>query len=234
LAIGKYASALNYADQSLKLYDQLIDYNTLDVSSITPFDITNDETLYHSTLCYATSSVFGTYFLAPNTIVDSSLYNSYSDDDLRKRLFFELSSNTNLPGIRFGYSRSINPFSGFATDELYLIKAECQARAGLVNDAMGTLNQLLVNRFETGKFTPYDAVTKQEAINIILRERRKELVFRGLRWQDLRRLNKEGSNITLKRKLGTREYALSPNSNLYALPIPVQEINLSGVDQNPR
>jgi hypothetical protein len=68
----------------------------------------------------------------------------------------------------------------------------------------------------------------------ILIERRKSLIWRSLRWTDLRRLNKEGKNIELKRKLGDLEFTLAPNSPLYVLPIPDDEIALSGITQNKR
>jgi len=73
-----------------------------------------------------------------------------------------------------------------------------------------------------------------EALDTILVERRKELAFRGLRWSDLRRLNKEGWGIMLNRNLNGVPYTLPPNSELYTLPIPPDVIQLSGIMQNPR
>jgi hypothetical protein len=67
-----------------------------------------------------------------------------------------------------------------------------------------------------------------------LLERRRELLFRGLRFTDLLRLNKEGYQIALLRNLNGQQYALPPNSPLYVLPIPPDEIALTGEEQNPR
>ena len=86
----------------------------------------------------------------------------------------------------------------------------------------------------TGTFTPYPIQSAAEALDTILVERRKELAFRGIRWSDLRRLNKEGWNITLTRNLNGVMYTLPPNSELYTLPIPPDVINSSGIIQNPR
>jgi hypothetical protein len=68
-----------------------------------------------------------------------------------------------------------------------------------------------------------------------LLERRKELCFRGLRWQDLRRLNKEPEYAkTLTRKIDGITYTLPPNDPKYVFPIPPNVIALSGMQQNPR
>jgi len=47
-------------------------------------------------------------------------------------------------------------------------------------------------------------------------------------------LNKEGASLTLYRKINGQSYTLEPNSYLYTLPIPPDEISLSGISQNKR
>lgn len=73
-----------------------------------------------------------------------------------------------------------------------------------------------------------------EALNIILKERRKELLIRGLRWSDLKRYNRGGANITLTRTVNGQTYTLSPNDLRYAVAIPEDIITLTGMPQNPR
>lgn len=85
----------------------------------------------------------------------------------------------------------------------------------------------------SGTFIPFSANSRKEAIELILNERRKELIFRNLRWMDLKRLNKEGANITVTRILDNVKHTLIPNDNRYALPLPPDVINLSGMQQNP-
>ena len=128
----------------------------------------------------------------------------------------------------------MNSFTGLATDEIYLIKAECLARKNQVSEALTVLNTLLENRYKTGEFVPLSAATPTEALNKILLERRKELVWRSLRWTDLKRLNKEGANITLYREINSNHYTLPPNDPKYVFPIPDDEILLSNIDQNNR
>jgi len=68
----------------------------------------------------------------------------------------------------------------------------------------------------------------------VLQERRKELVWRCLRWDDIKRLNKEGKGIVLSRRLGDAVYKLEPNTPGYVFNIPQDEINRSGIIQNIR
>ncbi len=91
------------------------------------------------------------------------------------------------------YTRSSTFFTGITTAEMYLISAECYARLNEVNKAMEQLNTLLVNRIRTADFIPVVAIDKTDALNMVLEERRKELIFRGLRWSDIKRYNEMGA-----------------------------------------
>jgi len=230
LSMGIYDKALTYADNSLKLHSDLIDYNTLNAGLIIPFDKSNRETLYQSTLLSTTDVLKG--FIFKDCIVDSTLYRSYNLNDLRRSIFYTPpSAPVNTKG---SYNGTINLFSGLATDEMYLIRAECAVRTGNMNAGIADLNNLLRNRWKTGTYTDTTVTSVAGSLDLILTERRKELAFRGLRWTDLRRLNKDGANIRLKRILNGQEYHLEPNTSLYVLPIPPDVIQLSKIPQNNR
>ena len=128
----------------------------------------------------------------------------------------------------------IYPFTGMATDELYLIRAEANAFANNIPEAMSDINTLLANRYKTGTYNPPVINTREEALKLIRDERRKELAFRGQRWPDLRRFNIEGENIQLRRVLNSQTFTLPPNSNLYTLPLPPEIITLGNLQQNER
>jgi len=119
---------------------------------------------------------------------------------------------------------------------MYLTRAECYARGGDATDAMNDLNTLMAKRWNnTVPFPTYTATSATDALNQILTERRKELCFRGLRWADLRRLNQDPAYaITLQRLLNGTTYSLPPNDLRYTLLIPLDEIQLSGIQQNSR
>jgi len=67
-----------------------------------------------------------------------------------------------------------------------------------------------------------------------LTERRRELIMRGLRWSDIRRLNLEGAGITQTRTANGKVHTLLPNDPRYALALPEDVIERSGMVQNRR
>ena len=96
------------------------------------------------------------------------------------------------------------------------------------------LNSLLSTRYKYGTYIPQQSQDSQEVLSKIIGERRKELVMRDIRWQDIKRLNKEGAGINIKRILGGQIYELSANSPRFALPFPAYIIQMTGMKQNPR
>ncbi|MEN5380806.1 RagB/SusD family nutrient uptake outer membrane protein, partial [Sphingobacterium kitahiroshimense] len=97
------------------------------------------------------------------------------------------------------------------------------------------LNFLLKNRWTKDLYVDFNATDETVILQKILMERRKELVFRGIRWSDLKRLNTEGKfPTTLKRVIDGQEYELEPGSLKYALLIPQDVIELGKLEQNKR
>lgn len=229
LVMREYQKAGLYADSCLQLYDSLINYNTLNASATIPFTQFNKEVIYDCRSA-APSALSQT-----RAKVDSSLYNSYTANDIRKTIFFRSNGNGTY-AFKGNYTGLNNAslFTGIAVDEIYLIRAEARARAGNITLAMQDLNKLLAARWRTGTFIDFTAANANEALILILKERRKELLFRGLRWSDLRRLNKEQQfETTLTRLLNNQQYQLPPNSLRYTLQIDHTAIQQSGMQQNP-
>jgi len=228
LAMGNYPLALQNSDASLKLYSTLIDYNTLTPSIRYPVPRLNPEVVYQA---YIPRD--GIWEREQGKI-DSNLYRSYSTNDLRRSVFFLTNADSTV-GFKGMYDGGRPLFSGMTTDEQYLIRAESYARAGQTTLAMADLNTLLKTRFVTGTFVPYSASSPDDALQQIITERRKELLLRGIRWQDLRRLNKDPKfAVTLTRVLNGVAYTLPPNDPRYVLPIPDYIILATGMQQNPR
>ncbi|WP_126248173.1 RagB/SusD family nutrient uptake outer membrane protein [Chitinophaga rhizosphaerae] len=230
LIIGDYTKASDNADKAIRISGKLISYGDLNYSdNLNPFIGFNDEIIYYNrALSYP-----GTLYSRLN--IDSVFYKSYDDSDLRKSVFFQVDATTGNILYKGCYSgRGFETFyCGLATDELYLIRAECNARKGNIDVAMKDINFLLKNRW-LGTFTDMTAGNTEEALNIVLRERKKELVFRLVRWSDLRRLNKErGFEQTFSRNVNGNVFTLKPNSYQYTFPFPDDVIQMSGMQQNP-
>lgn len=225
LAMGKYDSAYLYSDSCLARQPALMQYDS--ISGV--FNRFNTEVIFAEVMEQVNNSPVSNFAV----YADSMLYRSYSDSDLRKSLFFYY-DGTGAYFVGF-YDQQGFAFCGLATDEQYLIRAECEARSGNVTGAMQDLNTLLQARW-MGTFTPLTATNRIDALGQILTERRKELLFRGLRWTDLRRLNKDPRwQTTLYRGIGGSLYSLPPGDPRYVLPIPDNVIGFNqGMPQNPR
>lgn len=223
LVIGDYVNSFNNADASLKQYNVLMDYKTLDSTSNAPIPKYGSEVLYKL-------SGLGNVPLFDGR-VNKALYDSYQRGDLRKSVCFQKMENDTYT-FKGVYDPGI--FGGLATDEMYLIRAECSARAGNTAMAVTDLNTLLKTRWNN-TFIPITAANADIALNLVLSERRKELLFRGLRWTDLRRLNKETRfAVTLTRTLNGQTYTLPPNDPRYTLLIPREVLERANLPQNPR
>ncbi|MNH30825.1 SusD family protein [compost metagenome] len=123
------------------------------------------------------------------------------------------------------YFRSLVPFTGLTTSEMYLIQAECLIRRNSIEAGLALLNHLCKHRFNKQASTMMlKAEDVGDAMTIVLDERIRELVFRGLRWFDLRRLNKDPRfKVTLEREYNGNTYRLEPNGKMYCFPIPRTE-----------
>jgi tetratricopeptide (TPR) repeat protein len=229
LAMRSYAKALEYADLALGDHDALLDYNTLDAGRSYPMSLFNEEVIFHGQL---SSSFAG--FRSPTGKTDPALYEAYEENDLRRTVFFRENTDGSF-SFKGNYTGGSSLFGGIATDELLLIRAEGYARVGDTGNALEDLNTLLEKRYKTGTFEPNVADNAGEAIAMVLEERRKELLMRGLRWTDLRRLNFEPEHaVTINRTVEDVTHSLAPGDPRYTLPIPDYVIQASGIEQNVR
>jgi len=230
----EYTLAENFADSTLSINKKLIDYNTVSKTATSPFSYNNDETLFSSTAIISRYLITLASSSNNQVTINPELIKLYDSNDLRLNIYYGRNSVTgNLYPKRRYYPQG-QPFTGLATDEIYLVKAECLSRRNQISESLAWLNTLLKNRFRPIDFNKIVAENQDDALTKILEERRKELVWRTLRWSDLKRLNKEGANINLTRVLNGGTYTLPPNDPRYVFPIPDDEISLSKIQQNER
>lgn len=227
LVTQNFIDGEKYTLKVLNEYAELLDYNSLDTSAARPFPSVhpigtgNVEILFYSPF-------HNLSFLSISnrevTIV-TELYDQYETEDLRKYLFF-MERGEGVINFKGSYSgsRQATMFSGLTTAEAYLTAAECLARNNKPELAMEYLNRLLESRYVTGEFHPIQTGDSEGALAIILEERRKELLARGTRWTDLRRLNQEGLfNTIIKRTVSGEEYILDVKQSRYFYPFPESE-----------
>lgn len=212
LAMSDYESAKKFAFEAMTIHGDLLDYSELDLAANYPIAIGNTEVVFHT-------ATFGRPILnLANGRIDMDLYRKYEDNDYRKQIFFNDRGGTF--SFRGSYTGSSVLFSGLTTAELYLILSECEVRLGNIEESLRYINLLLKKRYD-GSFTPIDEQDADSLLVMILEERRKELVFRGLRWMDLKRLNLDSRfQKTITRELFGHTYVLAPQSEKYVVPAP--------------
>ncbi|GGH28837.1 RagB/SusD family nutrient uptake outer membrane protein [Sphingobacterium alkalisoli] len=228
LQMGDYERSAHYAEESLKIYDELLDYNSLDETAAFTFPEN-----------YGEDNPEVIFFQRANaTIINSARLNvarhildSYEATDLRAKLYFTYHAD-NRVSFKGSYSGPSGYFVGIAVDELYLIAAESRARLNNLVEASAWLNKLLAKR-HNDSFEPLQIAGQKEFVDRILLERQKQLFMRGLRWYDMRRLttDAEGPQIYFRIVDGKR-YELIPTSARWIWPLPQSEIELGDVPQN--
>nr|WP_121271695.1 RagB/SusD family nutrient uptake outer membrane protein [Pedobacter schmidteae] len=223
--MDNYERALEFANKAYAINNYLIDYNTVSPTAGVPTYASGEMHIY--------SNIVALNLVSGLANIDEEFYNSYSQNDLRKTMYFTIRPDG---GIHFqGYYVYGGFFGGTATDEMLLIKSECKARLNDIAGAMEDLNTLLIKRYKTNTYVPLSATSIAGALSIINTERRKELTRRGLRFQDLKKLNRDPATAkTLTKIIDGVSYTLPPNDPRYVFPIPDYVIRYSGITQNQR
>ncbi len=125
---------------------------------------------------------------------------------------------------------------GYNVGEVYITEAEAAVRENDIDGALWALNELARKRHVTGMYTEVTERDPEKLLRLILDERRREQMFKGTRWFDLKRLNRdERFAKTVTHVLSGKTYTLAPDDNHYVLPIPLKAIAANDLlEQNPR
>ncbi|KQK26147.1 carbohydrate-binding protein SusD [Chryseobacterium aquaticum] len=180
---------------------------------------------------------------AQSNIISPELRTLFGTNDARFNLFFNSTSTTNLDqGSNTAYwatqyTKFFYPTVGMKTTEVYLMLAECYARQNRFNDAVAILNTLRAKRILSGTVNLAVPSTRTATMQLVINERRKELLLGFNRFFDLKRLNNEADyakTITrvfplVNQTVPQKTYTLQPDSRLYIIPFP-----LSALTKNPK
>lgn len=162
----------------------------------------------------------------------------YSPND--RRLYFTLIEEApfgnNLHGLNIMPKERYFK-TGVTTPELYLIRAECNARLQEPGLAIDDLNLLRSKRFLPTDFVAIDRnKTDLQALELVLKERRMELFTEGWRLFDLKRLNLDPRfKRDITRNWDGATLTLKPENKNYVFPIPKKVVLLNPLtEQTPR
>lgn len=264
LYMGNYAKAYEYANKALLIRSYLYDYNTIYTGTVDFYSNlvgvsrnTDEETLLWKAYAKnANTTTTNTYNIL-DTMTFNKLYpdftrnpdGTYVTKDLRRTLKFnvialnrKITSKTATYVFDFyNYRYKTDGSTGgsachvpIQTAEMYLTRAECNARDGKLQEALNDVNAICMKRYKTGTFTaltPTDFQNnKDKVLERVLLERRRELYGRDLRLFDLKRLNESFSHY-----LGSLKIQVPANDPRMVWPIfkPYIDMN-SELEQNDR
>jgi len=221
LYMGNYAEALQNANAALALQNNLLNLEDYENAG----DYGWPRTFQDSENILAKES--NSYMYSPTLLsLSDDLLNSFDTNDLRYQLYTRSINDMTYGSLTEGRAYSKELLSGDGRNagptvpEMYVTKAECEARAGEAGAAMNTINTLRKKRFKPADYTDLTAVDANDALIKVLAERRKELMGRGgFRWADLKRLNKDPRFAkTITHKYLTETFTIEPNGNRYQFP----------------
>lgn len=178
----------------------------------------------------------------PQFVPSSYLLNLYSENDIRKQVFFDAISPTDYShGLRWyivlkdGHNKELDISSVnyayqsmpklFRLSELYLIIAEANAMMGngdldRANDLLATLREVRIFGYER---EDYDAA---ELMRQIKMERVRELCFEGFRLPDLKRWG-DGFRRQPQEYTTYNDLVIEAENNRFTWPIPKNELEVN-------
>ncbi|HEY8387720.1 MAG TPA: RagB/SusD family nutrient uptake outer membrane protein [Parasegetibacter sp.] len=259
LYMGNYEEALKYADKALAINNFLHDYNTLYVdfdhtSKLIGMSRTVDKEVYlHKT---TTKGVLLNNYMILDSTTFNQLYPNYEETsattvnnhDLRRTLKFTgINTSGKITGKTVTYSKTYNTWYKtdgsnssaadnihLGTPEMYMVRAECNARLGNLQKALDDVNLIRMKRFKTGTYTNKTLAdfgsNQQNILNEVLLERRRELYGMELRTYDIKRLK-----LPVTHTLNSRVLTLQPGDPKLVWPILPAYIEMNPeIQQNTR
>jgi hypothetical protein len=254
---GQYTVALGYANDLIDDYGPLIK-DQEDYAAVWA-DTSTDELIFYLSRVLGDFEI-GSYWNSqesssngsPFFEVNRALYNLYQPGDIRgyPLIVDETSSFSDNPATDPEYKENdvlvVNKYPGnedqgsnllnnikvFRVSEMYLIKAEAYAAAGVyeggANSVSGVLGVIRKARFGGVTQPTLDLNTAEEAWAAILNERRIELAFEGHRYIDIKRLGVLAGGLGIDRYFRdcaiNNACTLPPTDHRFTMPIPTSEL----------
>lgn len=232
LQMNNYTEALKYADLALAENNKLYDWTAYYDANKAIIQVPNSYTTTVSPMGY---NYVENYNFRHGAIARLTTEN---DIPVERAQRFESGDARFLSrwkirtvGAETYYRRTLSGnfnYGGITTVEVYLIKAECFARANQLNDAMDLLNTVRKTRILPSVYQDLTAADKTAAINAILKTKNNELILTLIPFIDARRLNAEGVyKVSFTKVNSGTTYTLSSDSYLWTMPFP------QGATKNP-
>lgn len=157
------------------------------------------------------------------------LLSLYTPSDVRKEAFFDVKNNFNKYEFKIFSVEDYQVL--FRVADVHLMHIEAEWMNGKKAEAKQRLVAFIKNRSAVDV-----AINDQDFLDILRKERRKELVAEmDMRWIDMKRNRMQVQRDAAgDRGIGRETYMLDANDYRYTMPIPeASELNYNNIEQNP-
>lgn len=225
---GDNENADKYARMALKNNNTVFDYNSVAAGNKIPAMVVSPQEIYAR---YGSNA--GTPVMA-----SLELLNLYDSTDLRMKFFYRNKATmpyTKRGVTQYGNGQTSESF-GTSVPEMKLMVAEIAALNNDLTTAITQLNDIRVKRYPAAVYKALTVTDQATVMSQVMRERRLELAFKGIRWLDMRKLSAAGKMPQIQR-LDSKSAVvatLKPNDAKYTLQIPLAVLLFnSDMEQNP-
>lgn len=237
LGMSAYDKAKSYATQALAVNSSLFDFNSLSFTDPTrpargilgrPLEYKHPEMISYGV------TNFGS--VLTNSTISPELLALIDKKDLRFKFGWTMTDRNGDP-IKEPYPLRIPQDLNYniSVSEMMLIIAEADARAGNADGAIAQLNKIRKYRFTPEDYQDLKANNADEALTLVINERRVELFGKGLRWYDMKRLDKDPKfRRDYKRANTSGDFTLKAGSPKFLTQIPAKVRLFNQLPLNPR
>ena len=160
---------------------------------------------------------------------------TFGANDVRLKYGFVVDQQSGTPLVtKFSSTASVDLTQTIRTGEAVLNRAEANVQLGKLAAAMKDLNDL--RRTRIIGYTDENIGTKEELLQAVRDERRKEFCYEGFRWFDLRRYGMPAISHRYQHEVGepVLHYTLTSKDPMYTLPFPTSLLLRNpALKQNP-
>lgn len=204
----EWQKAIDTAKSALAIKSALVDLN---------IDNSKMPSEYNSIESILALDIVSSFDISSYAKISSDLINSYDKiNDLRFSIYFN-ESNGSYTAIKNANSKYK---CSYRTAELYLTIAEALTQLNKITEAKSKLIEFVKTRYKSSEIntieTTINSLNKNDLLNEVLEERRREFAIEGHRWIDLKRTTQP---IIIKTYDGNT-YTLKQNDERYVIPFP--------------
>ena len=219
----RYAEALPYANEAIRLRPQMFDRSTIKETREWVQDASSDNNFLY---------IAGTARVAPTmTMLTLEADKLFEEDDYvikYEKTGWSLDYGkmySGIDGVRMymGWTTACNVY-GLTSEQLHYVAAECLIRTGKIDEGLALVNDVRQLRIENCQ--PFTATTEAEAMSLLQKAKFIEQLGTPFNFFDRKRWNSEPAyRKDITHRLGTLgTYTLKPESPLWVMPFPVNAV----------